>query len=167
MYRILKAIQPGLRADKHQIAAHRILCHPALEMGVEPDRRCACIASVTVGHVAQIFWCDDLGAQSQFEELPKTSGRRSGPCRTPDARGLKPASTPAVTPAVDHVIVEQKAIAQTLALLRVDEALQIDAIIRKCEDSASADVLAAVSELELLGAIEQLPGKNFVLAWRD
>ncbi len=53
---------------------------------------------------------------------------------------------------------------KVLAMLRVDEALHIDAIIRKCEDESSSDVLAALSELELCGAAKQLPGKNFVLA---
>ena len=51
-----------------------------------------------------------------------------------------------------------------LLLLRVDEALHIDEIIRKCEDESSSEVLAALSELELCGIAKQLPGKNFVLA---
>ncbi len=53
-----------------------------------------------------------------------------------------------------------------LTLLRIDEALHIDEIIRKCEDESSSEVLAALSELELFGAAKQLPGKNFVLALR-
>lgn len=52
-----------------------------------------------------------------------------------------------------------------LRTLRVDEALHIDEIIRQCEKEAASDVLAALSELELFGAIKQLPGKNFVLSW--
>ena len=54
-----------------------------------------------------------------------------------------------------------------LSLLRIDEALHIDEIIRTVRGESSADVLAALSELELFGAVKQLPGKSFVLAWRD
>jgi DNA processing protein len=54
-----------------------------------------------------------------------------------------------------------------LALLRIDEALHIDEIIRTVRGETPANVLAALSELELFGAIKQLPGKSFVLAWND
>jgi len=54
---------------------------------------------------------------------------------------------------------------KVLSKLRVEEALHIDEIIRGCEESSS-EVLAALSELELLGAVRQHPGKHFVLAWR-
>ncbi len=54
-----------------------------------------------------------------------------------------------------------------LLLLRIDEALHIDEIIRTVKGETPADVLAALSELELFGAIKQLPGKSFVLAWKD
>ncbi len=54
-----------------------------------------------------------------------------------------------------------------LPLLRIDEALHIDEIIRTVKGETPADVLAALSELELFGAIKQLPGKSFVLAWND
>lgn len=56
---------------------------------------------------------------------------------------------------------------EILSLLRVDEALHIDEIIRTVRGESPADVLAALSELELFGAVKQLPGKSFVLAWRD
>ena len=54
-----------------------------------------------------------------------------------------------------------------LTLLHVEEALHIDDIIRSCPETSSPDVLAALSELELSGAIRQLPGKHFVLVWSD
>ena len=64
-----------------------------------------------------------------------------------------------------------EAISQTgkrvFRLLRVDSAVHIDEIIRECEDEPSSAVLAALSELELFGAIRQLPGKNFVRTWND
>jgi predicted Rossmann fold nucleotide-binding protein DprA/Smf involved in DNA uptake len=54
-----------------------------------------------------------------------------------------------------------------LSLLRIDQALHIDEIIRTVRGESPADVLAALSELELFGAVKQLPGKSFVLAWRN
>jgi hypothetical protein len=45
--------------------------------------------------------------------------------------------------------------------------LHIDEIIRTVKGETPADVLAALSELELFDAIKQLPGKSFVLAWKD
>ncbi|MBI1356979.1 MAG: DNA-protecting protein DprA [Acidobacteria bacterium] len=50
-------------------------------------------------------------------------------------------------------------------LLRVDQALHIDDLIRECEEAAPAVTLAALSELELFGAVKQLPGKHFVRVW--
>ena len=52
-----------------------------------------------------------------------------------------------------------------LPLLRVDEATQADDLIRNLKDAEVGDVLSALSELELLGAIRQLPGKSFVRVW--
>src|SRR5438477_1232838 len=49
------------------------------------------------------------------------------------------------------------------ALLKSDEALQIDEIIEKLEGQlSSSEIFAALFELELAGKIRQLPGKNYV-----
>jgi DNA processing protein len=49
------------------------------------------------------------------------------------------------------------------ALLKSDEALQIDEIIEKLVDEiSSSEVFAALFELELAGKVRQLPGKNYV-----
>jgi DNA processing protein len=49
------------------------------------------------------------------------------------------------------------------ALLKSDEALQIDEIIEKLEgELSSSDIFAALFELELAGKVRQLPGKNYV-----
>ncbi len=54
-----------------------------------------------------------------------------------------------------------------LPLLRVDEATQVDDLIRNIEGVKPADVLSALSELELFGAVRQLPGKSFVRVWTN
>jgi DNA processing protein len=49
------------------------------------------------------------------------------------------------------------------ALLRADEATQIDAIVERLEqDMSSSEIFAALFELELAGKVRQMPGKNFV-----
>ena len=49
------------------------------------------------------------------------------------------------------------------ALLKSDEALQIDEIIEKLEGQlSSSEIFAALFELELAGKLRQLPGKNYV-----
>lgn len=49
------------------------------------------------------------------------------------------------------------------AVLRADEATQLDEIIEKLEpELSSSEIFAALFELELAGKVKQLPGKNFV-----
>ena len=50
-----------------------------------------------------------------------------------------------------------------LALLKADEATQIDEIVERLEpELSSSEIFAALFELELAGKARQLPGKNFV-----
>jgi DNA processing protein len=51
--------------------------------------------------------------------------------------------------------------------LQLDEPRHVDDIIRECGDMAPPQTLAALSELELLGVIRQLPGKTFMRAYPD
>jgi len=48
------------------------------------------------------------------------------------------------------------------ALLRVDQALQIDELLAQVPQHSPSEVLAALLELELKGRARQLPGKNYV-----
>ena len=49
------------------------------------------------------------------------------------------------------------------ALLKPDEATQLDEIIEKLEQQvSSSEIFSALFELELAGKIKQLPGKNYV-----
>ncbi len=50
-----------------------------------------------------------------------------------------------------------------LAVLKADEAIQIDEIVERLEPQlSSSEIFAALFELELAGKVKQLPGKNFV-----
>jgi DNA processing protein len=50
-----------------------------------------------------------------------------------------------------------------LALIKVDEAIQIDQLVERLETQvSSSEIFTALFELELAGKIRQLPGKNYV-----
>jgi DNA processing protein len=52
-----------------------------------------------------------------------------------------------------------------LILLKVEAPMHIDDVLERVEDVSSSEVIAALFELEMLGAVRQLPGKNFVKVW--
>ncbi len=54
---------------------------------------------------------------------------------------------------------------RALELLRVDAAIHLDDLLEKIEDISPNELIAALFELEMLGLVKQLPGKNFVKVW--
>ena len=51
-----------------------------------------------------------------------------------------------------------------LEILKVDSAVHLDDLLEKVESSPS-ETIAGLFELEMLGLVKQLPGKNFVKVW--
>jgi DNA processing protein len=52
-----------------------------------------------------------------------------------------------------------------LGLLRVETPMHIDDLLERLEDVSSSEAIAGLFELEMAGAIRQLPGKNYVKVW--
>ena len=52
-----------------------------------------------------------------------------------------------------------------LSTLKVDSATHIDVLLDTLENSSPSELIAALFELEMLGLVKQLPGKNFVKVW--
>jgi DNA processing protein len=52
-----------------------------------------------------------------------------------------------------------------LGKLKVDSATQIDQLLDTLENASPSELIAALFELEMLGLVKQLPGKNFVKVW--
>jgi len=52
-----------------------------------------------------------------------------------------------------------------LSKLRVDSATHIDDVLDTLENSSPSELIAALFELEMMGLVKQLPGKNFVKVW--
>jgi DNA processing protein len=49
--------------------------------------------------------------------------------------------------------------------LTVDSAIHLDALLETLEYHSSSELIAGLFELEMLGMVKQLPGKNFVKVW--
>jgi DNA processing protein len=54
---------------------------------------------------------------------------------------------------------------EILRNLRPDEAVHIDGLLENVENCSSSELVAVLFELELLGYVRQLPGRNFVKVW--
>jgi DNA processing protein len=54
---------------------------------------------------------------------------------------------------------------RALEILRVDASVHLDDLLEKIEDTTPSELIAALFELEMLGLVKQLPGKNFVKVW--
>lgn len=56
---------------------------------------------------------------------------------------------------------------QILELLAFDKTTPLDHLMELLESSSGSEVIAVLFELELLGHVRQLPGKNFIKVWVD
>jgi DNA processing protein len=54
---------------------------------------------------------------------------------------------------------------RALQVLQVDASTHLDDLLEKVEDVSPSELIAALFELEMLGLVKQLPGKNFVKVW--
>ncbi len=79
------------------------------------------------------------------------------------AEGAETAGTPAASNTQENTT--SPIARKILILLRVEAPTHIDDLIERAEDVSSSEVIAALFELEMAGAVRQLPGKNFVKVW--
>jgi len=54
---------------------------------------------------------------------------------------------------------------RALQQLQVDAPVHLDDLLEKVENTSASELIAALFELEMLGLVKQLPGKNFVKVW--
>jgi DNA processing protein len=54
---------------------------------------------------------------------------------------------------------------KTLEARKVDAAVHPDDLLELVEDTSTSELIAALFELEMLGLVKRLPGKNFVKVW--
>lgn len=93
-----------------------------------------------------------------WEELPENVRLALAPAQRDESPDGQTAS---LFPSDDNPLSPHER--KILALLKADEATQIDEIVERLEpDMSSSEIFAALFELELAGKVRQLPGKNFV-----
>jgi DNA processing protein len=54
---------------------------------------------------------------------------------------------------------------RALDALQVDAATHLEDLLEKIQDTSPTELIAALFQLEMLGLVKQLPGKNFVKVW--
>jgi DNA processing protein len=54
---------------------------------------------------------------------------------------------------------------RALNSLQVDAPIHLDDLLERVENTSPSELIAALFELEMLGLVKQLPGKNFVKVW--
>jgi DNA processing protein len=99
----------------------------------------------------------ELAPDHRRELAAGAQGRLFGPGGE-ETSSAETASTAKGVP--DHPVARQ-----VLDLLSVETPTHIDDLMARVEDVSSSEVIAALFELEMAGAIRQLPGKNFVRVW--
>ncbi len=52
-----------------------------------------------------------------------------------------------------------------LERLQFDTATHIDVLLEQVEDSSSSEIIAALFEMEMLGLVKQMPGRNYLKVW--
>jgi DNA processing protein len=69
------------------------------------------------------------------------------------------------TPASQLTEPHQQVARRVLQRLKPDEAIHLDLLVDTLEDASPSEIIAALFELEILGLVRQLPGRNFVKVW--
>ncbi len=59
----------------------------------------------------------------------------------------------------------QQVARRVLGRLKPDQAIQLDELVDTLEGASPSEIIAALFELEILGLVRQMPGRNFVKVW--
>jgi DNA processing protein len=73
--------------------------------------------------------------------------------------------TSAAPAASDLTEPHQQVARRVLERLKPDQAIQLDQLVDTLEEASPSEIIAALFELEILGLVRQLPGRNFVKVW--
>ncbi len=81
-------------------------------------------------------------------------------------QGLTPGDeSSAPNPASQLTGPNQRIAQQVLSGLKPDSAVHLDTLVETMEEIPPSEIIAALFELEMLGMVRQLPGRNFVKVW--
>ncbi len=76
-----------------------------------------------------------------------------------------PSETSASPAASELTEPHQQVARRVLERLKPDQAIQLDQLVDTLEEASPSEIIAALFELEILGLVRQLPGRNFVKVW--
>jgi DNA processing protein len=83
----------------------------------------------------------------------------------PGADGFTPAESSCQTSASELTEPHQQVARRVLGRLKPDQAIPLDELVDTLEDASPSEIIAALFELEILGLVRQMPGRNFVKVW--
>lgn len=100
----------------------------------------------------------ELSPEARRHLIEKTRGRLLG--------GTDESSQPAQASLLSDAGPQLDGTARkALDALQVDAPAHLDDLIEKVADVSASELIAALFELEMMGLVKQLPGKNFVKVW--
>jgi DNA processing protein len=79
--------------------------------------------------------------------------------------GAAPVESSGQTLASELTEPHQQVARRVLQRLKPDQAIQLDVLVDTLEDASPSEIIAALFELEILGLVRQMPGRNFVKVW--
>jgi DNA processing protein len=101
----------------------------------------------------------ELPAEARRQLIEKTRSRLLGAEAASETPAQASLLTGQTAPQLDD------AARRALAAVPVDAAIHLDDLLEKLQDISASELIAALFELEMLGLVKQLPGKNFVKVW--
>lgn len=78
---------------------------------------------------------------------------------------LAPPETSCAAAASQLTEPHQQVARRVLGRLKPDQAIHLDVLVDTLEDASPSEIIAALFELEILGLVRQMPGRNFVKVW--